>query len=200
MQSRTFSYSDTQRYRVGSNYLQLPVNAPKTEVHTNQHRGQMDYRNQKEAGENKHINYEPSMLGGLKEAEVDHPPHQPLYHAASMSAPIDRPNNYGQAGETYRSFEEWERDELIKNLSDALAVCDKRIQDAMVEHFTRADEDYGRRVKEGIEKKMAELEKMGTDNEVPGRESGKSKFGQGTIEANKATKDAVKKSREVDPY
>ena len=26
---RTFSYSDTQRYRVGPNYLQLPVNKPK---------------------------------------------------------------------------------------------------------------------------------------------------------------------------
>ncbi len=26
---RTFSYSDTQRYRVGPNYLQLPVNQPK---------------------------------------------------------------------------------------------------------------------------------------------------------------------------
>ena len=26
---RTFSYSDTQRYRVGTNYLQLPVNQPK---------------------------------------------------------------------------------------------------------------------------------------------------------------------------
>ena len=26
---RTFSYSDTQRYRVGTNYLQLPVNQAK---------------------------------------------------------------------------------------------------------------------------------------------------------------------------
>ena len=55
-------------------------------------------------------------------------------------------------------FEEWERDELIKNLSEALAVCDNRIQEAMVKHFTKADEDYGRRVKEGIEKKMKEIQ------------------------------------------
>ena len=45
-----------------------------------------------------------------------------------MSAPIDRPNNYGQAGHTYRSFEEWERNELVKNLSEALAVCDKEFR------------------------------------------------------------------------
>ncbi|MBC2864812.1 pyridoxal-phosphate dependent enzyme [Streptomyces mexicanus] len=41
---RTFSYSDTQRYRVGPNYLQLPVNQPKNaRVHTNQRDGQMTY-------------------------------------------------------------------------------------------------------------------------------------------------------------
>ena len=55
-------------------------------------------------------------------------------------------------------LEDWERDELIKNLSEALAVCDKRIQEAMIEHFTQADQDYGRRVKEGIEKKMKEIQ------------------------------------------
>jgi len=86
---------------------------------------------------------------------------------------------------------------LIKNLSEALAVCDKRIQDAMIEHFTQADEDYGRRVKEGIEKVMKEMK---VENEVPGREAGKSKFGQGTLAANEATEEAVKKSHETDPY
>ncbi|MFZ0446282.1 MAG: catalase, partial [Bacillus sp. (in: firmicutes)] len=32
LQGRTFSYSDTQRYRIGANYLSLPVNAPKVPV------------------------------------------------------------------------------------------------------------------------------------------------------------------------
>jgi catalase len=99
-----------------------------------------------------------------------------------------------------RSFEDWERDELIKNLSDALAICDKQIQETMISHFTQADEEYGRRVKEGIEKKLHEMQDMKTVNELPGREAGKSKYGQGTLAANEATKDAVKKSHEVDPY
>ena len=117
-----------------------------------------------------------------------------------MSAPIDRPNNYGQAGNTYREFEEWERDELIKNLSEALAVCDNSIQEAMVEHFTKADQDYGRRVKEGIEKKMKEIQGTEKENNVPGRESGQSKYGQGSLAANEATKDVVKKSHGADSY
>lgn len=201
LQGRTFSYSDTQRYRVGPNYLQLPVNRPKVKVRTNQHRGQMDFRDPKEFGDNPHINYEPSLLGGLEEADTEGKmPHQPMYNDKMMSAPIVRPNDYGQAGETYRSFEDWERDELIKNLSEALAVCDKRIQDAMIEHFTKADEDYGRRVKEGIEKVMKEMEQMKKENKLPGRESGKSKFGTGSIASREAVKDAVDKSHEADPY
>ena len=123
-----------------------------------------------------------------------------MYNGAVMSAPIDRPNDYGRAGHTYPSFDDWERDELIKNLSEALAVCDKKIQDAMIEHFTKADEEYGRRVKEGIEIKMKELDAMEKENKVPGREFGQSKYGQGSIAANEATEDAVKKSHEADPY
>lgn len=200
LQGRTFSYSDTQRYRIGANYLKLPVNAPKAPVRTNQRRGQMATPDLNEASD-PHINYEPSMLGGYEEgSENIHPPHRPTYHAAAMSAPIDRPNNYGQAGHTYRSFEDWERDELIKNLSEALALCDRKIQDAMIHHFSQADEEYGRRVKEGIEKTMKAIQETEMENKVPGRDAGQSKYGQGSLAANEATTDAVKKSHETDPY
>src|SRR5947209_19371418 len=67
---RTFSYSDTQRYRVGPNYLQLPVNQAKSaSVRTNQRDGQMTYY-QDQAGENPSVNYEPSIIGGLREAHA----------------------------------------------------------------------------------------------------------------------------------
>src|SRR5699024_7142577 len=81
LQRRTFSYSDTQRYRLGANYLQLPINAPITSVRTNQRRGQMDFREPNEFGDNSHINYEPSMLGGYEEAEEESPPHRPTFNA-----------------------------------------------------------------------------------------------------------------------
>src|SRR3954454_27797 len=65
---RTFSYSDTQRYRVGPNYLQLPVNHPKNaKVATNQRDGQMAYHVD-HGGEDPSINYEPSLRAGLEEA------------------------------------------------------------------------------------------------------------------------------------
>jgi catalase len=153
LQGRTFSYSDTQRYRVGTNYLQLPINAPKKRVATNQRDGQMAYHvDGVEAGENPHVNYEPSAKGGLietpkPEGVVDH---RPFVSGHVSRQPISRPLNFKQAGERYRSFEDWERDELISNLVSALSQCDRDIQDRMVYNFTQADADYGRRVAEGL--------------------------------------------------
>ncbi len=150
LQGRTFSYSDTQRYRVGPNYLQLPINAPRTHVATNQRGGQMSYKTDFAEGQNPHVNYEPSFLGGLKEAPKAGKDDSPRYEANLVRQKIDRTNDFKQAGETYRNFEDWERDDLIFNLVTTLSTCDKRIQDKMIEHFTLADEDYGRRVAEGL--------------------------------------------------
>ena len=151
LQGRSLSYSDTQRYRVGPNYLQLPINRPKTHVATNQRDGQMAYHvDGIEQGENPHVNYEPSSLGGLKEAAPAGKPHTPHYNADLVRQKITRQNDFQQAGERFRAFETCERDELIANLVDALKDCPREIQERMVSNFTKADADYGRRVAEGI--------------------------------------------------
>ncbi|QNK56006.1 catalase [Paenibacillus sp. PAMC21692] len=150
LQGRTFSYSDTQRYRVGSNYLQLPINAPKKRVATNQRDGQMAFYVDVAPGQNPHINYEPSSLGGLTEADRPGEPHEPLYNAKLTRQKIDRENNFAQAGDTYRKLEQWERDDLIANLVDALGTCTDHIRETMISHLTAADADYGRRVAEGL--------------------------------------------------
>ncbi|MBF5041833.1 catalase [Aggregicoccus sp. 17bor-14] len=151
LQGRTFSYSDTQRYRVGPNYLQLPINAPKVKVNTNQRDGQMAfYQDSLENGANPSVNYEPSMHASPRTPEQPYKNHHPTVSGQVVRKEISRPNNYTQAGERYRSFEAWERDELIQNLVGALKVCDRAIQDRMVHHLTQCDPDYGRRVAEGL--------------------------------------------------
>nr|WP_168122073.1 catalase [Paenibacillus sp. HB172176] len=173
LQGRTLSYSDTQRYRVGSNYLQLPINAPKTKVNTNQRDGNMAYRIDIADGQNPHVNYEPSSLGGLSEALPSGTAYEPQYHAKLTRAPIERQNNFKQAGETYRQLEAWERDELISNLVEALATCTSYIQDKMVQYFTEADSDYGKRVSEDL-RAMSEsspMEHVGTPAANQGMEA-----------------------------
>ncbi|WP_420849601.1 catalase [Paenibacillus montanisoli] len=150
LQGRTFSYSDTQRHRVGTNYLQLPINAPKTHVATNQSGGQMQYRADRASGQNPHVNYEPSSMGGLQEAAKSGKDHEPHYDAKLTRHKIDRTNDFKQAGDTFRAFESWEQDELVNNLVGALSGCKEDIRSRMVGYFTEADADYGRRVAEGL--------------------------------------------------
>ncbi|HEX8425289.1 catalase [Hymenobacter sp.] len=152
LQGRTFSYSDTQRYRVGTNYLQLPINAPKKHVSTNQRDGQMTYHVDTAPNQNPHVNYEPSNLNGLKEAPKAGTEHTPRYEANLVRQSIDRQNNFKQAGERWRLHEDWEKDDLINNLVDALSGAAEVVQDKMIDLFTQCDADYGRRVAEGLKK------------------------------------------------
>lgn len=151
LQGRTFSYSDTQRYRVGPNYLQLPINQPKAHVATNQRDGSMTYYiDNQENLANPHVNYEPSTLGGVREAVKGGKDYTPQVSGKLVRQPISRTDPYTQAGERYRTFEDWEREDLICNLVTNLKVCPPVIQERMVYHFTQCDPDYGRRVAEGL--------------------------------------------------
>jgi len=148
---RTFSYSDTQRYRVGPNYLQLPVNQAKAaQVRTNQRDGQMTYFVDG-AGENPHVNYEPSIIGGLREGTYPtHDEQGPVINGRLTRKRIPRTNDYQQAGERYQLSEQWEKDELVTVLVGALAQCDRPIQERMVWHLLIADDELGLRIGEGI--------------------------------------------------
>ncbi|MDQ3703063.1 MAG: catalase [Chloroflexota bacterium] len=149
LQGRTFSYSDTQRYRVGPNYLQLPINQPKTHVATNQRDGQMTYVLD-QTGPNPKVNYEPNSTGGLVQPEMAGKPHEPYVEGRVMRKKLARTNDYQQAGLRYRTIEAWERDDLVKNLVSNLSECQKHIQEKMVWHFTQCDEEFGRRISEGL--------------------------------------------------
>ena len=149
---RTFSYSDTQRYRVGPNYLQLPVNqARNARVATNQRGGQMTYFVDRGENQNPHVNYEPSTLGGLKEA--DYPTHDeqgPEIRGRLTRKRIPRTNDYQQPGERYLHSEQWEKDDLVQNLVTALSTCERHIQERMVWHLFMCEDELGQRVGDGI--------------------------------------------------
>jgi catalase len=151
LQGRTFSYSDTQRYRVGPNYLQLPINSPQAHVGTNQRDGAMTYYvDSLKAGENPHVNYEPSSLGGLKTAQPEGKPYTPHVAGNVMRKQIERGNEYKQAGQLWRSFADWEKDETINFIVSGLKQCTPEIQERMVSAYTQCDPEYGKRVADGL--------------------------------------------------
>ncbi|GLK13920.1 catalase [Streptosporangium carneum] len=148
---RTFSYSDTQRYRVGPNYLQLPVNQAKNaEVRTNQRDGLMTYHVDG-AGENPHVNYEPSITGGLREGQYPtHDEQGPVVSGRLTRKRIPRTNDYKQAGQRYLLMEQWERDDLVLNLVTMLSQASRPVQERMVWHFLLVEDELGGRVGEGL--------------------------------------------------
>jgi len=148
---RTFSYSDTQRYRIGTNYLQLPVNQAKNaKVATNLSGGTMSYRRDLAPGQNPHVNYEPSIHNGLTESPREEPINGPEIRGRLTRSVIERRNDYVQARGRYNTMMDWERDDLVLNIGSALQQCERDVQERMLWHLFLIHDDYGRRVGEMI--------------------------------------------------
>jgi catalase len=160
---RTFSYSDTQRYRVGPNYLQLPVNSPRrVQVATNQTGGQMSYGRDLGVGQNPHVNYEPSITGGLREGQYPTEDVEGPELAGRLTrARIPRTNDYEQAGQRYQLLEDWEQDDLVINFTTLIALADRKVQERMLWHFYMVDDELGSRVGEGLGIGLEEVKDLG---------------------------------------
>ena len=158
---RTFSYSDTQRYRVGTNYLQLPVNRAKNaKVATNYDGGQMSFGRDIAPGQNPHVNYEPSIHDGLQEAQRDAPNNPPEIRGRLTRSVLERRNDYVQARGRYCTMMDWERDDLVLNMGTLLGQCERDVQERMVWHFLMVHDDYGTRVGEMLGITAADLKHL----------------------------------------
>ncbi|QEC47644.1 catalase [Baekduia soli] len=178
---RTFSYSDTQRHRIGPNYLQLPVNTPKNaRVTTNQRDGAMTYAVDGGSG-NPSVNYEPSITGGPQEApKPTHTEQGPVVEGRLTRQRIARTNDYAQAGERYLLSEPWEQDELVANWIANLSQCDRPIQERMLWHLYMAETELGDRVGQGLEltaDDVRHLEPLATQTLTPEEEQRRANLG-----------------------
>jgi catalase len=146
LQGRVFSYADTQRYRIGPNYLQLPINRPLVPVNNDQQDGAMQH-----APNSGPVNYEPNTLGVGTPKEA-----QPIATArAYVEGEIERrkislANDFTQAGERYRALSRIDQDHLVGNIVDSLGKADVQIQKRMIENLTKADAELGKRVAEKL--------------------------------------------------
>lgn len=157
LQGRLFSYSDTQRHRIGGNFQQLPVNAPKIAAVTNNQDGAFSTRKI-----NGDINYQPSSTqNGFTDNEKYEYSKSTFTNTTTVQQKISKPNDFKQAGEFYRSLSENEKQSLIKNLTgDLSSVTNKDVVRKMVGYFYMADSDYGKRLAKALNLTREEVEKM----------------------------------------
>ncbi|HYL04845.1 MAG TPA: catalase [Thermoanaerobaculia bacterium] len=144
LQARLISYSDAHRYRLGVNYVDLPVNCPHATKASNYYRdGAMKFN-----GNNGGCPvYEPNSY-------ADAPKQAPEHAAApfDLQGPADRtpythPNDhYTQPGNLYRLLSEPAKQRLVHNLVEHLKLARRVLQERQLTHFHRADPDYARRI------------------------------------------------------
>lgn len=146
LQGRLFSYGDTQRYRLGINHTQLPVNASIAPVSNTHRDGFMQMG--KFGGER---NYNPSYYDDYSE---DVNANEPPLHIKDGDV-MDRYNHreyednyYIQAGDLYRLMNSEQKEALCQNIKESMEGVPVEIQKRQLEHFKKADENYGKRVAE----------------------------------------------------
>jgi catalase len=147
LQGRLFSYPDTHRYRLGKNYLQLPINCPHaTKVFNHQRDGAFAIHNGGSAP-----NYEPNSFSGPKQTNVTS-----TYTRYQVSGDVARhvvdlvDDDFVQAGNLYRIMTADQKKRLVDNIVGHLKNAKKFIQERQVKHFKRADAEYGARIEEGL--------------------------------------------------
>ncbi|WP_159980560.1 MULTISPECIES: catalase [unclassified Novosphingobium] len=154
LQGRLFSYSDTQRYRIGANVMDLPVNRPRVPVVNNYQDGQLDAATGKVE-----VNYFPSVAQG-KSVDPAFAPTPYKIDAIVQTAPISKTEPFDQAGMFYRSLKPADKADLVKNLAGDLgAVTSVRTRVIMVSYFTQADKDLGARLAKAVNVQMSEVDR-----------------------------------------
>jgi catalase len=141
---RLFSYPDTHRYRIGPNYLQLPINAPKAAVHSYNKDGAMAYRNAPDPV------YAPNSFGGPQAdpavAEPSWDVSGEIVRAAYTKHRED--DDFGQAGTMYRKVLDADaQSRLVSNIAGHLGngVTGDVLARAL-EYWRQVDDDLGTRV------------------------------------------------------
>ncbi len=158
LQGRLFSYADAQRYRLGVNYHQIPVNAPKIEKNAYHRDGLM--RVDGNYGARTH--YEPNSYGEWAEQpEYREPPLEmegAFYHYDPAEEQSD--DVFYQPGNLYRNMSKEQKQLLIANTGRDIAPCTKNIKVRHTVHCYLADKDYGQRLAEELELDMKEIEEL----------------------------------------
>jgi catalase len=149
LQGRLFSYPDTQRHRLGTNYALIPVNAPHGKSpHNYQRDGQMRVDGNGGAAPN----YSPNGRGGpVADPRAAEAPTVIAGQTGRSEYPkTNRADDFEQAGLLYRVLKEDERARLVANIAGHLGAAGKEIQRRQVQHFANADAEYGARVAQAL--------------------------------------------------
>lgn len=163
LQGRLFSYGDAQRYRLGVNNYQIPVNMPKCPYHSFHRDGAM--RVDGNFGGRKH--YEPNSYGEWQEQpQYKEPPLALHGDAYAWNFREDDEDYYTQPGNLFRLLTDDKKELLFKNTAAEVGNADKFIQVRHIRNCYKADPAYGEGVAKALGMTMQEVDEFKLEREI----------------------------------
>lgn len=140
LQGRLFSYGDAQRYRLGVNHHQIPVNKARCPVHAYHRDGQMRV----DGNYGSTLTYEPNSYGEWREQLDKKEPPLPIYgHADYWNYRDDDDDYFTQPGNLFRLMSPEQQEVLFANTARAMGDAPVEIKERHAMHCAMADPDYG---------------------------------------------------------
>lgn len=147
LQGRLFSYGDTQRYRLGVNHHQIPVNAPRCPFHSYHRDGQMRV----DGNQGSTLHYEPNSYGEWQEQPKFREPELELQGGAwNWNFREDDDDYFTQPGILFRLMKPKQQKVLFENTARAMGDAPEEIKIRHIGNCMKADPAYGKGVAEAM--------------------------------------------------
>ncbi|RYM34549.1 catalase [Brumimicrobium glaciale] len=146
LQGRLFSYGDAQRYRLGVNHYQIPVNKPKCPFHNPHRDGSMRV----DGNEGSTIHYEPNSYGQWEESKEFAEPASQLDGDAFHYDHREDDDYYTQPGNLFRIMSPEQQQVLFENTARNIGGAEQFIQERHIGNCYKADPAYGKGVADAL--------------------------------------------------
>lgn len=152
LQGRLFAYGDTQRHRLGANFMQIPVNQPKGVCIQNYQRDGPGRFNDNQKGA---PNYYPNSYGGPEPSQRA----RDLQKPCKISGDVFRydtgdEDNFSQSTDFYNKvLDKCARDRLAFNLAKHIIDAEEFIQERSINMFANVHPELGEKLREALQKR-----------------------------------------------
>ena len=153
LQGRLFSYGDAQRYRLGVNHSQIPVNAPRCPFHSYHRDGAMRV----DGNQGGTPGYEPNSYGQWQEQPEFREPALPIAGSAGHWNHREDTDYYSQPGALFRLMNPAQQQVLFENTARSVGGAPKDIQLRHIGNCMKADPAYGNGVARALGITQSEL-------------------------------------------
>jgi len=153
LQGRLFSYGDAQRYRLGVNNYQIPVNAPKCPYHAYHRDGAMRV----DGNYGSTLGYEPNSFGEWQQQPEFKEPVLTLYGDAKAWDHREDEDYYSQPGNLFRLMTDEKKQLLFANTAASIGNAQHSIKVRHIANCYKADPEYGKGVAQALDIAIDEI-------------------------------------------